>query len=107
MIAKQIVGSNLVKTAVHGADANWGRIISAIGQTTASVNPENVDISIGTIEMLKNSEPVAFSEEMALQYLQEDFIQIFVDLHNGDAVGKAWGCDLSYDYIKINASYRS
>jgi glutamate N-acetyltransferase / amino-acid N-acetyltransferase len=107
MIAKQIVGSNLVKTAVHGADANWGRIISAIGQTTAQVNPENVDIAIGTIEMLKNSEPVAFSEEMALQYLQGDFIQIFVDLHNGDAVGKAWGCDLSYDYIKINASYRS
>jgi glutamate N-acetyltransferase / amino-acid N-acetyltransferase len=107
MIAKQIVGSNLVKTAVHGADANWGRIISAIGQTTASINPENVDISIGTIEMLKNSEPVAFSEEIALQYLQGDFIQIFVDLHVGDAVGKAWGCDLSYDYIKINASYRS
>ena len=60
MIAKQIVGSNLVKTAVHGADANWGRIISAIGQTTASVNPENVDISIGTIEMLKNSEASCF-----------------------------------------------
>ena len=63
MIAKQIVGSNLVKTAVYGADANWGRIISAIGQTNALVNPENVDIAIGPIEMLKNSEPVAFSEE--------------------------------------------
>ena len=74
-----------MKTAVHGADANWGRIISAIGQTTASINPENVDISIGMIEMLKNSEPVSFSEEIALQYLKGDFIQIFVDLH-------MWGC---------------
>ena len=96
-----------MKTAVYGADANWGRIISAIGQTNAFVNTENVDISIGSIEMLKNSVPVAFSEETALQYLQEDFIQIFVDLHSGEAVGKAWGCDLSYDYIKINASYRA
>jgi len=107
MIAKQIVGSSLVKTAVFGADANWGRIISAIGQTKAHVNPANVTISMGPIEMLKNSEPVAFSEEIALQYLQEDFIQIFVDLHCGEAVGKAWGCDLSYDYVKINASYRT
>lgn len=107
MMAKQIVGSNLVKTAVHGADANWGRIISAIGQTKGFINPEKVDIAIGPIEMLKNSVPVSFSEELALQYLQGEFIQISVDLHCGDAVGKAWGCDLSYDYIKINASYRS
>ncbi|KAA9027538.1 bifunctional ornithine acetyltransferase/N-acetylglutamate synthase [Niallia endozanthoxylica] len=107
MIAKQIVGSSLVKTAVYGADANWGRIISALGQTKTAVNTENVDISIGSIEMLKGSVPLTFSEEAALEYLQKDFIQIFVDLHNGDSSGKAWGCDLSYDYIKINASYRS
>ncbi|WP_071393886.1 bifunctional ornithine acetyltransferase/N-acetylglutamate synthase [Bacillus tuaregi] len=107
MIAKQIVGSNLVKTAVYGADANWGRIISAIGQTKTAVNTGNVDIAIGPIVMLKGSVPLVFSEEEALDYLQKDFIQIFVDLHNGEATGKAWGCDLSYDYIKINASYRS
>ena len=65
MIAKQIVGSSLVKTAVYGADANWGRIIGAIGQTKARINPENVDISIGNIEMLKASEPVSFSEDEA------------------------------------------
>jgi glutamate N-acetyltransferase / amino-acid N-acetyltransferase len=107
MIAKQIVGSSLVKTAVYGTDANWGRIISAIGQTKAFVNPEQVDISMGPIVMLKNSEPVAFSEEKALEYLQEEFIQIFVNLHCGKESGKAWGCDLSYDYVKINASYRT
>ena len=107
MIAKQVVGSSLVKTAVYGADANWGRIIGAVGQTKARINPENVDVSIGDIDMLKASVPVSFSEDEALNYLKQDFIQIFVDLHCGEAVGKAWGCDLSYDYVKINASYRT
>ncbi|GKU81767.1 bifunctional ornithine acetyltransferase/N-acetylglutamate synthase [Niallia sp. NCCP-28] len=106
-IAKQIVGSNLVKTAVYGSDANWGRIITAIGQTNTDVNPASVDIAIGNIVMLKNSEPQDFSEEEAINYLEQDFIKITVDLHNGEAKGKAWGCDLSYDYVKINASYRT
>lgn len=106
-IAKQIVGSNLVKTAVYGSDANWGRIITAIGQTNTEVNPTTVDIAIGNIVMLKNSEPQVFSEEEAINYLEQDFIKITVNLHNGDAKGKAWGCDLSYDYVKINASYRT
>ncbi|WP_313800637.1 bifunctional ornithine acetyltransferase/N-acetylglutamate synthase [Cytobacillus sp.] len=107
MAAKQIVGSNLVKTAIYGEDANWGRIIGAIGQSDAKVNPDTVDISIGPITMLKNSEPQPFSEEEAAIYLQNDKIQIFVDLHQGSGSGKAWGCDLSYDYVKINASYRT
>jgi glutamate N-acetyltransferase/amino-acid N-acetyltransferase len=107
MMAKQIVGSSLVKTAVYGADANWGRIISSIGQTKGAINPDTVDIAIGPIEMLKNSEPITFSEEEALEYLKGDFVQIVVDLHNGDATGRAWGCDLSYDYVKINACYRT
>lgn len=106
-IAKQIVGSNLVKTAIYGADANWGRIIGAIGQANVEGKPEKVDIAIGPIVMLQNSEPVAFSEEEASQYLQNDFIQIYVDLQMGEGKGKAWGCDLSYDYVKINASYRT
>ncbi|WP_306009297.1 MULTISPECIES: bifunctional ornithine acetyltransferase/N-acetylglutamate synthase [Bacillus] len=105
--AKQIVGSNLVKTAVYGADANWGRIIGALGQSNISLDPENVDIWIGPICMLKNSEPQAFSEEEANAYLQKENIKISVDLHNGKGRGKAWGCDLSYDYVKINASYRT
>lgn len=106
-IAKQIVGSNLVKTAIFGADANWGRIIGAIGQTKAAINPYTVDIAIGPIKMLKNSVPCAFSEEEARNYLNQTFIKILVDLHVGKGAGKAWGCDLSYDYVKINASYRT
>ncbi|HWJ78429.1 MAG TPA: bifunctional ornithine acetyltransferase/N-acetylglutamate synthase, partial [Niallia sp.] len=94
--------------AIYGSDANWGRIITAIGYSnTASVNPSCVDIAIGNIEMLKKSEPQPFSEEEAINYLDQKFIQIFVDLHNGEGQGKAWGCDLSYDYVKINASYRT
>ncbi|MBX9971954.1 bifunctional ornithine acetyltransferase/N-acetylglutamate synthase [Cytobacillus firmus] len=107
MIAKQIVGSNLVKTAVYGADANWGRIIGAIGQSQPAIDPSSVDIAIGPIVMLKNSVPLAFSEEEAKEYLSNAVIQITVDLHQGAGKGKAWGCDLSYDYVKINASYRT
>ncbi|REK57800.1 MAG: N-acetylglutamate synthase [Geobacillus sp.] len=106
-IAKQIVGSNLVKTAVYGADANWGRIICAIGYAGAMVDPDNVDISIGPISMLKRSEPQPFSEAEASAYLQNDEIVIEVDLHLGSGTGVAWGCDLTYDYVKINASYRT
>jgi glutamate N-acetyltransferase/amino-acid N-acetyltransferase len=106
-IAKKIVGSNLVKTAVYGADANWGRIIGAIGHADAAVNPDNVDISLGSIVMLKGSEPQPFSEAEASAYLQNDEIVIEVDLHLGSGTGIAWGCDLTYDYVKINASYRT
>lgn len=107
MIGKQIAGSNLVKTAVYGADANWGRIIGAIGQSESSVNPKTVDISLGEITMLKDSTPVTFDEDQAREYLKRDKIEIFVDLHLGEGKGMAWGCDLSYDYVKINASYRT
>lgn len=106
-VAKQIVGSNLVKTAIYGADANWGRIIGAIGQADTKAISEKVTISIGPVTMLEKSNLVPFSEEEAENYLQQDFIEIFVDLHLGDGIGKAWGCDLSYDYVKINASYRT
>ncbi|MEH7331648.1 bifunctional ornithine acetyltransferase/N-acetylglutamate synthase [Neobacillus drentensis] len=106
-IAKQIVGSNLVKTAIFGGDANWGRIIGAIGQTNAAINPYTVDIAIGPIQMLENSVPCVFSEDKARDYLNQPFIKILVDLHVGKGTGKAWGCDLSYDYVKINASYRT
>ncbi|MFC3883699.1 bifunctional ornithine acetyltransferase/N-acetylglutamate synthase [Bacillus songklensis] len=106
-IAKQIVGSNLVKTAVYGADANWGRIIGAIGYSGVEVNPDKVDVSMGEINMLKNSQPQAFDEEAAKTYLQQSQIVITVQLYEGKENGVAWGCDLTYDYVKINASYRT
>jgi glutamate N-acetyltransferase / amino-acid N-acetyltransferase len=106
-VAKQIVGSNLVKTAIYGADANWGRIIGAVGQANAFVNPNTVDIRLGTMELLKASNPLVYSEEQAKAYLEQDKIEITVNLNVGSGSGLAWGCDLSYDYVKINASYRT
>ncbi|MFC5712530.1 bifunctional glutamate N-acetyltransferase/amino-acid acetyltransferase ArgJ [Thalassorhabdus alkalitolerans] len=106
-VAKQIVGSDLVKTAVYGTDANWGRIIVAIGSTDAKIDPDNIDISIGSIPTLKNSQPVWFSEEQATEYLKNEEVTIHVDLNVGEGTGKAWGCDLTYDYVRINAGYRT
>ena len=106
-IAKTIVGSSLVKTAIYGADANWGRIIAAMGRSGISFNPNEVDIYLGDILMLKNSNPVSFSEEAAKLYLENANICIKAVLNEGEEKGTAWGCDLTYDYVKINASYRT
>lgn len=106
-IAKTVIGSSLVKSAVFGADANWGRIIAAVGRTGEPVNPETVDIKLGDIVVLSGSRPIPFDEEEALVYLQGDTVTIHVDLHNGKGSATAWGCDLTYDYVRINAAYRT
>lgn len=106
-IAKTIIGSSLVKSAVFGADANWGRIIAAVGRAGRPVNPETVDIAIGPISVLEQSRPVAFDEDAALVYLQGDTVDIDVKLHIGNGSATAWGCDLTYDYVRINAAYRT
>lgn len=105
--AKQIVGSDLVKTAVYGTDANWGRVIVALGYSEVELDPDTVDISVGPVETLKASTPVHFSEEDAKAYLENDTVEITVNLHVGNGSGKAWGCDLTYDYVRINAGYRT
>lgn len=106
-IAKTVVGSPLVKTAVFGCDANWGRIIAAVGYSGAAINPETITIRLGDILVVENSEPVKFSEDQAMNYLKQHEISIAVELNNGTGEGLAWGCDLTYDYVQINASYRS
>lgn len=106
-IAKSVVGSSLVKTAMYGADANWGRILAAIGYSGVPINPNIIDVSIGDIQMLEAGSPVEFDETNATNYLEQDTIQIYIDVKLGNESGKAWGCDLTYDYVKINASYRS
>lgn len=106
-IAKTVIGSSLVKSAVFGADANWGRIIAAVGRAGEPVDPDTVDIKLGDIVVLTGSRPVPFDEEEALVYLQGDTVTIHVDLHNGPGRATAWGCDLTYDYVRINAAYRT
>lgn len=106
-IVKSIIGSSLVKSAVYGADANWGRIIAAVGYSGQPVNVNTVDIRLGDIAVLEQSRPVKFDEEAALAYLKTDTIQIHVNLHMGAGKATGWGCDLTYDYVRINAAYRT
>ncbi|MFD2671949.1 bifunctional glutamate N-acetyltransferase/amino-acid acetyltransferase ArgJ [Marinicrinis sediminis] len=107
-IAKTIMGSSLVKTALFGADANWGRIIACVGRAGVVVATEQVDIRLGEFSVLEKSRPVPFDDEAATEYLKTaDTVTIEVDLHDGEYASKAWGCDLTYEYVRINAAYRT
>lgn len=106
-IAKTVVGSPLVKTAVFGCDANWGRIIAAVGYSGAVIDPDKITIKIGGATMVENGEPIKFSEEELIEILKQHEVKIYVSLEVGKGHGFAWGCDLTYDYVQINASYRS
>ncbi|GAA0346595.1 bifunctional ornithine acetyltransferase/N-acetylglutamate synthase [Bacillus carboniphilus] len=106
-ISKSIISSNLVKTAIYGTDPNWGRIVCAIGYSGEKLNPTHVTVKLGPITVVEKGLPFAFDEEEAKTYLQQENIHIFVDLHQGEGKATAWGCDLTYDYVKINASYRT
>lgn len=107
MIAKSVVGSSLVKTAIFGEDPNWGRILAAVGYAGVDVPVDNIDIFLGDVRVMLKSSPVEFEAEEIQYVMHEDEITITVDLHAGEAQGKAWGCDLSYSYVKINALYRT
>lgn len=106
-ISKTIVGSNLVKSAVFGNDANWGRIVNAIGYSGETIKLEKLNVYLGTITVVENGFPVSFNEEDAITYLNQENIQIIVDLNQENSSATAWGCDLTYDYVKINGSYRT
>ncbi len=110
-VAKSVICSSLLKAAMFGADANWGRVLCAIGYSGASVDVEKVDVAFrscaGTIEVCKNGAGVEFSEEIAKKILLEKEIEILVGLNSGDCSATAWGCDLTYDYVRINGDYRT
>lgn len=111
IVAKSVIRSPLFKCAMFGEDANWGRILCAIGYAQAEFDINKVDVDIasakGTIEVCRSGAGVDFSEDEAKIILGEDEIYINIDLHQGSAEAKAWGCDLTYDYVKINGDYRS
>lgn len=110
-VAKSVICSSLLKSAMFGADANWGRVLCAIGYSGADVDVTKIDVSFkssaGEILVCKNGSGVDFSEEKAKEILSEDEIDILVGLNSGDAEAVAWGCDLTYDYVKINGDYRT
>ncbi|WP_276624033.1 bifunctional glutamate N-acetyltransferase/amino-acid acetyltransferase ArgJ [Syntrophomonas wolfei] len=106
-IARSITASNLTKAAVFGEDANWGRILAAAGYSGAEFDPGRVDIYLGQEKMAENGMGLLFDEERARQELKQDPVLIKVDLKSGKQQATAWGCDLSYDYVRINAAYRT
>lgn len=111
IVAKSIICSPLFKCAMFGEDANWGRILCAIGYAEAEFDIDKVDVRIasekGEIHVCENGAGVPFSEEEAKVVLGADEIQILVDLNQGEETAQAWGCDLTYDYVHINGDYRS
>lgn len=110
-VAKSVICSSLLKAAMFGADANWGRVLCAIGYSGAAVDVHAVDVAFrsaaGTVVVCKNGAGVEFSEETAKTVLSEKEIEISVELNSGKATATAWGCDLTYDYVKINGDYRT
>ena len=111
IVAKSVIRSPLLKCAIFGSDANWGRILCAIGYAEADFDITKVDVDMrsrkGTIAVCRNGSGVEFSEDEAKTILLEDEIYIDINLHSGNTQAKAWGCDLTYDYVKINGDYRS
>lgn len=110
-LSKAIVGSNLSKAAIYGCDANFGRFLCAMGYSGAQFDQNDVELffesKAGRMQVFDKGTPLDFDEEFAVKIMKEDEVTVFVDMHEGDAYATAWGCDLTYDYVKINADYRS
>lgn len=110
-VAKSVICSSLLKAAMFGADANWGRVLCAVGYSKAEVDVNKIDVAFaskaGTVEVCKNGAGIEFSEEKAKTVLSEKEIEILISLNDGNGDATAWGCDLTYDYVKINGDYRT
>ncbi len=110
-LAKSVVGSSLVKTAMFGADANWGRVLCAMGYSKAPFRPEHVSVGFrsqaGEIAVCKNGEALDFDEDAAKEILTQSEVEIAITLNEGEGEAVCWGCDLTYEYVKINGDYRT
>ncbi len=110
-VAKSVICSSLVKAAMFGADANWGRVLCAIGYSGADVDVTKIDVSFeseaGRIDVCRDGAGISFSEEEAKEVLSANEISVIIELNSGEESAKAWGCDLTYDYVKINGDYRT
>ena len=111
LLAKSVVTSSLVKAAMYGHDANWGRILCAMGYSGTQFDPEKVDLyfesTAGSLKIIENGVSTGYSEELATKILSEPEVTVIADVKMGEATATAWGCDLTYDYVKINGDYRS
>jgi glutamate N-acetyltransferase/amino-acid N-acetyltransferase len=111
IVAKSVITSSLFKAAIFGEDANWGRILCAVGYAPADFDISRVDVALasakGRIDVCKNGAGLDFSEEFAKEVLSEEEIEILISIGDGSGSAVAWGCDLTYDYVRINGDYRS
>ena len=111
ILAKAVVGSNLSKAAIFGCDANFGRFLCAMGYSGSKFDQNDVELffvsKAGKLQVFDRGVPLSFDEDLARKIMEEKEVTVLVDMHEGDAQGTAWGCDLTYDYVKINADYRS
>lgn len=111
VLAKSVITSNLTKAAIFGKDANWGRILCALGYSGVNFDPERVDLTFvsdkGQIQLIENGVALDYSEDLATEILSSDAVTCICDMKQGEDTATAWGCDLTYDYVKINADYRS
>lgn len=111
LLSKSVVTSSLTKAAIYGHDANWGRILCALGYSGVQFDPEKVDLyfesAAGKLKIIENGVSTGYSEEAATKILSEEEVTAIADMKMGEACATAWGCDLTYDYVKINADYRS
>lgn len=111
ILSKSVICSSLTKAAVYGHDANWGRILCALGYSGVEFDPEKVDLffesAVGKMQIIENGVALDYSEEEATKILSEPAVTAIADMKQGEASATAWGCDLTYDYVKINADYRS
>ena len=105
LVARTVVASSLVKTAIHGSDPNWGRILAAVGRSGATINTERVDFYIGGIPLLKDGDVLPFDEIKASAALSQGEVSIALDLNLGGGQATAWGCDLTAEYVTINSDY--
>ena len=110
-LAKSVITSSLTKAAIFGHDANWGRILCAMGYSGVQFDPEQVDLffesKAGKLKIIENGVAVDYSEEKATEILSQPEVTAVADIKMGDATAVAWGCDLTFEYVKINADYRS
>ena len=110
-LSKSVITSSLTKAAIYGHDANWGRILCAMGYSGAQFDPEKVDLyfesAAGKLKIIENGVSTGYSEEMATRILSENYVTAIADVKMGDATATAWGCDLTHEYVNINADYRS
>jgi len=105
--SKAVISSSLVKSAIFGEDPNWGRIVAAVGYSGAEMDLPQLDVWIGDLLIVKNGKAAGITKNESRKTLQNDYVKILINMNLGDYSSKAWGCDLSYDYVKINAEYHT